>query len=391
MSDDKVYRELQRHLDSMPVGFPETASGVEIRILKQLFSPEEAKIAVQLPFSPKASESLDSIADRLGMSGNAKNQLEQILDGMVSKGLLHFKREENMKFYSSIQWMIGIYEFQVNKLTRELFFDIVQFSLEAYGGETFSTKIPQLRTIPVEQSFTPEHLVANYDHVKKLVDAAEGPFAVADCVCRQAQDLLGNPCRATSRRETCLGFGEFAQLYIDEGWGRQISKEELLGIIEQNAKDGLILQPSNSQAVEYICSCCGCCCALLLGTKMSRHPVRYHSSNFYVEIDPELCTGCGTCVDKCQMDAITLVEEKSQLNLDRCIGCGVCAVNCPSAAITLQQKGEEHIPPKTLEELYDTILNKKRQGGQVKFGRTNKFPLFKTNRSQKAAFLPHVL
>ena len=367
MPDDAVFRELQRHLDSMPVGFPATASGVEIRILKQLFSPEEAKIAVQLPFSPKASESLDSIADRLGMSGSAKERLEQILDGMVSKGLLHFKREGDMKFFSSIQWMIGIYEFQVNKLTAGLFFDIVQFSLEAYGGETFSTRIPQLRTIPVEQSFTPEHLVADYDHVKKLVNAAEGPFAVANCVCRQAQDLLGNPCRATSRRETCLGFGEFAQLYIDEGWGRQVSKEELLGIIEQNEKDGLILQPSNSQALEYICSCCGCCCALLLGTKMSRQPVQYHASNYYAEVLPDLCIGCGTCVDKCQMDAITIVDEKSQLNLDRCIGCGVCTVACPSAAITIKQKDEEHIPPRTLEELYDAILKKKSQGKQEKF------------------------
>jgi len=367
MSEDAVYRELQKHLDSMPVGFPETASGVEIRILKQLFSPEEAKIAVQLPFSPKASESLDSITNRLAALGYAKERLGQILDGMVSKGLLHFRREREMKFYSSIQWMIGIYEFQVNKLSPELFFDIVQFSLEAYGGETFSTKIPQLRTIPIEQSFTPEHLVANYDHVKKLVDAAEGPFVVANCVCRQAQGLLGNPCRATSRRETCLGFGEFAQLFIDEGWGRQVSKEELVEIIEQNEEDGLILQPSNSLTLEYICSCCGCCCALLLGTKMSRHPVRYHASNYYVEINPELCTGCGTCVEKCQMDAITIVEKNSQLNLDRCIGCGVCAVNCPSAAITLQQKEEEHIPPNTLEELYDSILKKKKQGNLGKF------------------------
>ena len=67
------------------------------------------------------------------------------------------------------------------------------------------------------------------------------------------------------------------------------------------------------------------------------------------------------------MDAITILDGKSQVNLDRCIGCGVCAVKCPSKAITLLQKEEEHIPPKTLEELYDSILKRKRQGNLGKF------------------------
>ena len=359
MADDAVYRALQRHLDSMPVGFPETTSGVEIRILKQLFPPEEAKIAVQLPFSPKGSEPLEGIAKRLGVSGRAKEKLEQLLDGMVSKGLLNFRREKGVKLYSSAQWMIGIYEFQVNKLTPGLFFDIVLFSLEAYGQETFSTRIPQLRTIPIKQSFTPEHLVATYDHVKQLVETSEGPFVVANCVCRQAQSLLRNACRTTTRQETCLGFGDYARLYIEQGWGREVSKDELLAIIEQNESDGLILQPSNSEKLEYICSCCGCCCALLLGTKMSKKPVQYHASNYYAQVIPELCTGCGTCVEKCQMDAIILEDEKATLNHDRCIGCGVCTVHCQSSAITLHQKEEKHIPPKTLEELYDSILQKK--------------------------------
>ncbi|MFW9832057.1 MAG: indolepyruvate ferredoxin oxidoreductase subunit alpha [Candidatus Thorarchaeota archaeon] len=359
MADDEVYRVLQRHLDSMPVGFPATDSGVEMRILKRLFSPEEAKIAAQLPFSPKGAESLDSIVERLSALGIGRQQLEQMLDTMVSKGLLNFRREGETKYYSSAQWMIGIYEYQVNKLSPGLFFDIVLFSLEVFGREAFSTKIPQLRTIPIEQSFTPEHLVANYDHVKHLVDASEGPFVVANCVCRQAQDLLGNPCRATARRETCLGFGDFAQLYIDEGWGREVSKQELLAIINQNAADGLILQPSNSLELEYICSCCGCCCALLLGTKMSRKPVKYHASNYYAQANSNVCTGCGTCIEVCQMEAIKLEKEKSKINLDRCIGCGVCTVHCPTSAITLQQKADKHIPPLTLEELYDSISKKK--------------------------------
>lgn len=42
---DKVYVELQQHLDKLAVGFPATKSGVEIRILKELFNPEQASLA----------------------------------------------------------------------------------------------------------------------------------------------------------------------------------------------------------------------------------------------------------------------------------------------------------------------------------------------------------
>ena len=47
-SEDKVYRELQEHLDKQAVGFPATESGVEIRILKELFNPEQASLALPL-------------------------------------------------------------------------------------------------------------------------------------------------------------------------------------------------------------------------------------------------------------------------------------------------------------------------------------------------------
>ncbi len=359
MTDEDVYRELQKYLDKMPVGFPAAASGVELKILKQLFTPEEARITVQLKYAPIASESLESIYERLKNSGISRERLEEVLDKMASKGLILSRKEGDTKYYSSAQWMIGIYEFQVNKLNRGLFFDIVKFSLEAFRNEALSTKIAQLRTIPIEQSIIPEHLVANYDHVKKLIDSSDGPFVVASCICRQGADLLGTPCEATARMETCLGFGTFAEMYIEQGWGRQISKDELVEIIERNQKDGLILQPNNSEDLEYICSCCGCCCALLLATKMSPEPVTFHTTNYYTKITLEDCTGCGTCVEKCQMEAITLVEEKARINLNRCIGCGVCTANCPSDALTLVQKEEESIPPKTLEELYKSILKKK--------------------------------
>jgi len=40
-----VYRKLQQHIDKrMPVGFPQSESGTDIKILKNLFTPEEASI-----------------------------------------------------------------------------------------------------------------------------------------------------------------------------------------------------------------------------------------------------------------------------------------------------------------------------------------------------------
>ena len=50
---DKVYRDLQRHLDKQAVGFPATESGVELRILQDYFSPEEASLALYLNYKPQ--------------------------------------------------------------------------------------------------------------------------------------------------------------------------------------------------------------------------------------------------------------------------------------------------------------------------------------------------
>lgn len=354
-----VYRALQKHLDSMPVGFPPTESGVEIRILKQLFTPEEARIAAYLTYSTHPSESLDDIHGRVEQIIPSREELEETLDGMVRKGLIIFKREEGTKFYNNAQWVVGIYEFQVNKMTPELYNDIIDYNLEAFGRVLHKTPLPQLRVIPVEKSIEHQHEVASYDMVRELVNSSSGPFMVANCVCREAMDLMDNPCKATDRRETCIGAGPLAQMYIDQGWGREVNQEELLGIIEENQKDGLVLQPSNSKELEFLCSCCGCCCGILFGTKMARRPVKFFATNYFAEVDREICTECGTCTDLCQMEALTLGDEGLSINLDRCIGCGVCVANCDFDALSLKKREEEKIPPESVDELYSILLEKK--------------------------------
>jgi heterodisulfide reductase subunit A-like polyferredoxin len=83
------------------------------------------------------------------------------------------------------------------------------------------------------------------------------------------------------------------------------------------------------------------------------------ASNYYSEIDPELCTGCETCIERCQIHAISLTDDISSIDRKRCIGCGICIDSCPSEAISLQEKKERYIPPDTMDELYNMILEEK--------------------------------
>ena len=166
-----------------------------------------------------------------------------------------------------------------------------------------------------------------------------------------------------------MAFSEFAEICLMQGRGRKISKEEALEISRQNEADGLVLQPSNTQKVVFVCACCGCCCGILRVHKMLPKPVNLFPTNYYAEINPENCTGCATCVDRCQVNAINTDERLniSKVNLDRCIGCGNCITTCPSGAISLLKKDKETIPPIDMENLYDIIMeNKRGKLGKIK-------------------------
>lgn len=61
------------------------------------------------------------------------------------------------------------------------------------------------------------------------------------------------------------------------------------------------------------------------------------------------------------MDAITLDNNISSIELIRCIGCGNCTLECPSDAITLYKKEQQNIPPINVEELIENIWEEKKK------------------------------
>jgi len=359
-TEDDIYRRLQEHLDRMPVGYPATESGVEIRVLKHLFTPEEARIALHLSAVP---EPLERIYRRVKKTGMSIEQLEQTLDRMVHKGAILGGRlaagKGGEKRYSKAQLAIGMYEFQVDRLTRELQEDVGRYMVEGFAEAFHSKKTSQMRTIPIGETITPERQVGNYDSVREIIQASGGPFAVLNCICRQGRDLLGEPCQQTDVRRTCLGLGDVAQASIDGGIGQALTQEGVLTLLARAEEVGMVLQPENTQDPHFICFCCGCCCGVLMSVKKFPRPAEYIHSNYFAQSDPELCTGCETCASRCQMEAVALVDDVTEVNLDRCIGCGVCISTCPSGAMQLYKKDRETAPPKDRGALYRKIMTER--------------------------------
>ncbi|MFX0085856.1 MAG: 4Fe-4S binding protein [Candidatus Hodarchaeota archaeon] len=372
---DVVYHELRKQIDKMPVGIPPTDSGVEIRILKHLFTPEQAKIALFLNVIPEA---LDRIYNRIRKNYIAISleELENILSYLARTGRILGSEKNGVKSYSYLPFAIGMYEFQVDQLTREFYKDCEEFILTDFMHEYARTGIPQLRTIPISKSIQHDLNVSSYDHLRQFIKGLEGKFGVRDCICRQGKDLIGEPCQVADFRDTCLslpmdslgGKGSRFLLEPPESY-RSITKDEALEILQRAENTGLVIQPANVQRPNFVCCCCGDCCGVLTAAKTFPKPAKVFATNFYASIDPHRCKGCGLCVDRCQMDALTLIEDKASVDLDRCIGCGLCVVVCSTAAVQLKKKNKELKPPTSLFNLYRKIMIKKHgKFGTLKLG-----------------------
>lgn len=362
IEEKEIYRQLQQRLDNLPVGFPPSESGVEIDLLKSLFTPEEAKIAIKLGFLPEPLKKIHRRVKKMGMS---IDELEILLDKMIKKGLILgrdiYKRRGEGIVYGNALYAVGIHDYQLGHLTKEIAEAHRKYMDEVLVKVVMDKDIPtQIRTIPVEKSLTPEHHVGNYDNIRKLIENSIGPFAVMDCICRKSADLMGEPCKNTTLLETCVTMEEGALHVLYLGYAREIDKHEAIQILNKAQEEGLILQPTNAQKPLSVCACCGDCCHFLTAIKKLPRPVDYYTTNYYSEVDVDLCEGCGTCIEKCQMGALTLVDNVSQVNLDFCLGCGNCVSSCPSGAIHLVKKSKELVPPKDYEKLYIKILLKKK-------------------------------
>lgn len=364
---EQVYCKLQRHLDKQAVGFPATRSKAELRILKHIFTPQEAQIAIHLSYK---FVPLEAIFDRVKHILGSPDELKELLDGAQKKGGIESKLKGGKRHYGLVPLVVGMYEMQLKRLTPEFIKDYNEYIKDRkFGIDFISTKPPQTRTIPIAKSIQPQCHVSTFDEVAKLLEQGEAPFAVLECICRKKKVMEGGSCKITDRKETCLAIGHIAQHALLGGFGTEITRDEAMSLLEKNQKQGLVLQLSNTQKAEFICSCCGCCCGLLKFHNHLPKPVDFWVSNFHAVVEDNACDGCGACEKRCQVGAVHVRGNKQPaiVSLDRCIGCGLCVPACTRKAITLLKKSIEVRPPETREALFDIIMsNKKGRLGKLK-------------------------
>lgn len=352
-----VYRRLARHLNDLPAGFPPAPSGVELRILKELFTQDEAELAGRLSLLPERPE---SIARRAGLP---VDEAARRLESMAARGLVyrHGRGKRGLR-YSANQFVIGIWEFQVNALRPELIRDMEEY-LPTLMTDGPWKKTPQLRTVPVMESLPVRHEILAHEKAEEMLRGRDR-FLVAPCICRRERTMMGQGCGKPE--EACLIMGRAVEYYEKNGMGRIIDREEALAILKTAGEAGLVLQPSNARKISNICMCCGCCCGVLRTIKSHPRPAEFVSSPFRASLRADTCSDCGTCLERCPMGAPARRNgQGTELDPLRCIGCGLCVLTCPTGSLSLVRKpaAEQRDVPPTLRKTYIDMA--RRRGGRA--------------------------
>ena len=339
-----LYQELAKKLDDMPNGYPPTENGVELKILKKIFTPEEAEFWLKLKLIP---ETAGAIAERLGAT---LGEIQSKLDNMAVKGQIASIKVANNQVYMQMPFIIGIFEFQLNRIDKELA-DLV----EEYAPELMSRLggfTPSLtRVVPVNATIDAQHQTHRYEDVKLMLEKAKS-FQLQDCICRKEAALQGHPCKHSV--EVCLGLSFQEDGFEKYSQGRIVSREEAMQVMAKAEEEGLVHTTYNVKSDHmYVCNCCSCCCGILRGIKYFNAPYLMAKSNFVALIDRDECAACGVCADeRCPMKAIVEEDGSYKVLPERCIGCGVCTKTCPTGAIGLiaKSEGERDEPPANLME-----------------------------------------
>jgi Pyruvate/2-oxoacid:ferredoxin oxidoreductase delta subunit len=343
-----AYKNLEDRINLFTQGAP--PSQTLTKILKVLFTENEAKQMSQLPIRPFGLEKAAKIW------GVSPAQAETILDHLCEKGLMVDSLNKGVRQFVLPPPMIGFFEFALmrtrgdidQKYLSELFCQYIDVEEDFIKSLFFELDTKLARVFVQEPVLLTEKAnhILDYERASHIIEEAEY-IGVGLCYCRHKNHHLGKECELKAPMETCLTFDNIARsLAAHGGYARLISREEAKDILETAYGYNLVQIGENvREHPAFMCSCCGCCCEALQAARRFNPMQPIETTNFIPRISPEDCISCGKCARVCPVLAISMKDKKPVIDESICLGCGVCARNCPKKTIILERRPVQVITP----------------------------------------------
>lgn len=341
-----VYLRLRNRVNRIGCGMGSPVVDGCWDIFFRLFSEEDAENYLKMPML----EWFRACDLALSCPEHTEQEWREICEDMSMRGLLvRVRRGGDPNFFLSA-WVHGLFEFSLNRYGEEGFVNDVLLKARTAGQETMWIAGSGIyRPIPGTADVVGDETVVPYDDIDAIIERSD-PIGVSPCQCRGAREALG-VLACEHPMETCMTFGEMAEFYIENGWARQIDKDEAHAILQRSVDEGMVLQSDYVAHTEIMCSCHSDCCFLLAGIRAldGQTDCMDVFSNYDLVLDKDACIKCGACIDRCPMAAVSFGEDGYPQMDDACVHCGQCAIVCPASARWLTAREE-------LLDLPDSLL-----------------------------------
>jgi NAD-dependent dihydropyrimidine dehydrogenase PreA subunit len=339
---DSLYQEYQEYLNRMGFGYCKPqgdAAGTDLVMLKRFYTPQDVEYVLQMPI-----DTFFTVSDFAKQQDMSEEDAFATLQDLAKRGnIYHEVREDGKHYYHAEPAFHGIYEFHAGE------FEPVWLGQGLYphfgagmGEQVYDAGVPFYRCVPASEDIVKDGDLLPEDNIFASLKKHRR-FCVSPCACvASSRDTLGikNCDHATG---VCLQTDEMADYYLDDlGLGKEISQEQAEKLLRTNVKRGLAMQTTYAQKNEIICSCELCHCGILQAGKAFPGDAMNNISHYVIEYDADKCKHCGTCADRCTMQAITMEDGVPVIDAS-CIGCGICATSCPERARMLVRKPDDQI------------------------------------------------
>jgi len=355
-----IYGSLGQKIDDLAVRTPQTETFYSM--LRELYTPEEAELIVQMPFGLSTLERIARV------TGRDPAELEPRLAALCDKGLVVDLLLGDRYRYMPAPFVIGIFEFtmmrmrgddpdigRISKLFSDYFHEGDFYAANFRDGQ----QVTVARALPHLDDLGDHVEILDYERVERIIDEAD-TFSLGVCSCRHKKHHAGEQtCKVPL--ETCTSFGRAADYLVRHHMARPISRSEMRDVAQRSKELKLVFSVDNVQKQPaFLCHCCGCCCDIMEGINRHGYPNAIVSSTLMPHVDMEECNGCQKCGRACHVSAITMIPDPMQagskrmfkpvIDEDRCIGCGVCGLVCDPDAITMAKRTRHVIHPETTFE-----------------------------------------